>query len=366
MTSLKSHQFYKENLMTRNNSRSYIKQSDVPKCTLETALQVAATIKEKCGGQPTSPLIVAQALNVTPTSRTFQDMCGASMAYGLTGGGSKANKIKLTSLGERIVSTSEGERSHLLQEAVLKPSIVKKYLERFDGNRVPPEDVAINIIKEDLSTSERNAKSLFKVIISNAKLAGFLRIINGQQFVHIPDDSTSTDSNEHEEDDATDGALDASEKVKPDEVTSLPEPESSANKNVFITHGSNRKILEQIRELLELANFTPIVAEEQKTPAIPIPYKIREGMRDCKAGIIHVETEKQLYDENGKEVVFLNQNVLIEIGAAMALYKDNFILLVEEGIDLPSNLQGLALIKYRGDELDYRTTIHVLKTLKTL
>jgi Predicted nucleotide-binding protein containing TIR-like domain len=36
-----------------------------------------------------------------------------------------------------------------------------------------------------------------------------------------------------------------------------------------------------------------------------------------------------------------NSNVLIEIGAAMALYDRNFILLVEEGTKLPSNLQGL-------------------------
>lgn len=353
--------------MARSESRSYVKQADVPKKTLETALQVATAIKEKCSGQPTSPLIVAQALNFAPKSRKFRDMCGASTAYGLTEGGSRASKIKLTPFGDRIVSASGDERTNLLREAVQKPSVLKKYLEQYNGNRVPPEDLAVNMIKEDLGISDRNAEDLFKLIISNAKLVDFIQIIEEQQYVHIPDgDITNTDHLEQGVSNTIDDTDDTSDCAGPDEALSLPESKSSANRRVFITHGSNVKILEQIKELLELANFTPMVAVEEETPAKPIPYKIREGMRDCVAGIIHVGTEKQLVDEKGKKWVFLNQNVLIEIGAAMALYRDNFILLVEEGIELPSNLQGLALIKFRGDELDYRATVRVLKTLQAL
>jgi len=59
----------------------------------------------------------------------------------------------------------------------------------------------------------------------------------------------------------------------------------------------------------------------------------------------------------------LNPNVLIEIGAALALYGKRFILLVEEGTDLPSNLQGLYQARYSGGKLDYdaftmRTYVH--------
>src|SRR4051812_9950008 len=36
-----------------------------------------------------------------------------------------------------------------------------------------------------------------------------------------------------------------------------------------------------------------------------------------------------------------------------------FILLVEEGTTLPSNLQGLYEVRYSGDELDYPATIHL-------
>lgn len=57
----------------------------------------------------------------------------------------------------------------------------------------------------------------------------------------------------------------------------------------------------------------------------------------------------------------LNQNVLIEIGAAMALYCRKFILLVENGTALPSNLQGLYEVRYDGGKLDYDATMKLLK-----
>jgi hypothetical protein len=42
----------------------------------------------------------------------------------------------------------------------------------------------------------------------------------------------------------------------------------------------------------------------------------------------------------------ISGDVLIEIIAAMALYGRNFILLVEEGVTLPANLQGLCECRY--------------------
>lgn len=62
----------------------------------------------------------------------------------------------------------------------------------------------------------------------------------------------------------------------------------------------------------------------------------------------------------------LNSNVLIEIGAAMALYGRRFILLVKEGITLPSNLQGLYQVRYVGETLDGDATIRLLKAINEL
>ena len=58
--------------------------------------------------------------------------------------------------------------------------------------------------------------------------------------------------------------------------------------------------------------------------------------------------------------------MLIEIGAAMALYGRRFILLVKEGIKLPSNLQGLYEVRYRGDALDGDATIKLLEAINDI
>ena len=77
--------------------------------------------------------------------------------------------------------------------------------------------------------------------------------------------------------------------------------------------------------------------------------------------MIHVGTEKTITDAEGNEHVLLNENVLIEIGAAMALFGRNFILLVESGTKLPSNLQGLYEVRYEGKTLDGTATMRLLR-----
>ena len=101
---------------------------------------------------------------------------------------------------------------------------------------------------------------------------------------------------------------------------------------------------------------------EHETTAKPVPQKVMDEMRSCGAAVIHVGNEKRLMDTEGNEVPLLNQNVLIEIGAAMALYGDKFVLLVEEGVELPSNLQGLYEVRYSGEKLELDAAMKLLKS----
>ena len=118
----------------------------------------------------------------------------------------------------------------------------------------------------------------------------------------------------------------------------------------------------QIKELLEFGKFTPVVSVEREATAISVPEKVFEDMRSCAAGIIHVGGEGKYLDPDGNEHTKLNDNVLIEIGAAMALYGKKIILLVEKGVALPSNLQGLYRCEFEGDKLEYDSTMKLLKT----
>lgn len=131
---------------------------------------------------------------------------------------------------------------------------------------------------------------------------------------------------------------------------------------VFLTHGENLKILEQVKQIVTFGKFEPVVAMEHETTAKPVPQKVMDDMKTCDAAVIHVSAERVLFDQDGNEVLLINENVLIEIGAAMALYGGRFVLLVEEGVKLPSNLQGLYECRYQGSELDMAATMKLLET----
>jgi predicted nucleotide-binding protein len=141
-----------------------------------------------------------------------------------------------------------------------------------------------------------------------------------------------------------------------------PDQTSVPTQRVFITHGRNQSVVGQVKELLQFGKFEPVVAEEHETPSVPVPDKVMDEMRSCFTGVIHIESEEELLDGQGNTHHRINENVLIEIGAALALYRRNVVLLVQHGLHLPSNLQGLYRCDYTGSKLDYEATMKLLKT----
>jgi predicted nucleotide-binding protein len=81
-----------------------------------------------------------------------------------------------------------------------------------------------------------------------------------------------------------------------------------------------------------------------------------------RSRIFTIRAEGKYLDTSSNEHTKINDNVLIEIGAAMALYGKKVVLLVEKGVVLPSNLQGLYRCEFEGDQLNYEATMKLLKT----
>lgn len=118
--------------------------------------------------------------------------------------------------------------------------------------------------------------------------------------------------------------------------------------------------------MLKFGELDPLISIEKISVSQPVPDKVMNDMRSCGAAIIHVDAELKLIDSEAKEHIVLNPNVLMEIGAAMALYGRRFILLVKEGVRLPSNLQGLFEVRYSGDKLDGDSTIKLLEGINDI
>jgi hypothetical protein len=180
-------------------------------------------------------------------------------------------------------------------------------------------------------------EAAIEVIKVNGRYAGIIRETPNGPFVNLdspgvpapaatprlPEPETASDNNSDLGDVVT--------REPPAPSVVAPTFDAKTNR-VFIAHGKERAIVTQIKELLSFGNFEPVVSVERESTAIPVPEKVFEDMRSCGAGIIHIGAEGKYLDPDGKEHTKLNDNVLIEIGAAMALFGKKVILLVERGV----------------------------------
>lgn len=255
----------------------------------------------------------------------------------------------------------------------MRPRVVREFLEQYDGSKLPSEEIGKNVLGQMGVPRDATERTL-GLIISSADNLGLLTDIKGQKYVNLKSTlttpGTSSIAEEIDDEDVNEEGAISYEKsaVTPAPLEPPPiVPVKDAlvkNRRVFISHGSNKKIVAQLKELLTYGDFEPVISEEKETTARPVPGKVLGEMRSCGAGIIHVGAEQMIIDKDDKEHLLFNHNVLIEIGAAMALYGANYILLVEQGMELPSILQGLYEARYKGEALDYDATMRLLRTLK--
>jgi hypothetical protein len=139
-------------------------------------------------------------------------------------------------------------------------------------------------------------------------------------------------------------------------------PAIRRDRRVFITRRENQKITAQVKELVEFERFEPIIAQHRETAAMLAPHHLMNEMRGCDTAVIHVCSDAVWLDADRQPRV--GGDALIEIGAAMALFGRNFVLLVEEGVALPSTLQGLCECRYSGDELSMPVAMKLLRAFE--
>jgi Predicted nucleotide-binding protein containing TIR-like domain len=345
-----------------NGKKRSRKLRPFPTFGLEASLVLARSIAENNGCKPYSRLSLAASLDRSSESSAFRGLIISSTAYGLTEGSYQAPQLKLTELGLSIVAPkSEEEKRKALVHAALNIALFKKLYEHFDQHKIPSHENFKNTLMRDYSLDPDLVNDCINQFKADGKFVGLIRNVAGADRVSVDDAGECSEITESEP---------GNEKSSEDEpAISGPSSEprtynplvTQSNARVFITHGKKHEIVEQLKELLTFGRLIPVVAQEHETLSKPVPEKVLEDMRSCFAGIIHVSSEEELLDRSGNIYHKINENVLIEIGAAMALYKGHFILLVQKGIHLPSNLQGLYRCEYEGGRLDYEATMKLLK-----
>lgn len=358
---------------TGDGARTYVSQGDVPRHTLPDALRIAQALADSFAKTPTRPLLVAEAIGLTPTSGTFRTLTGAAIAYGLTEGGYNANTIALTALGRRAVApTVEGDDQAALVEALTRPRVIREFVSRYNGSKLPADRIAVNVL-EELGVAADATQRAYDVILKNLRELKAIRDIKGNPYLHL--DLVQQPKNHQGDVEPQLEPVSAADMYSPKGPEAVDESAATESERgglaktvarVFVAHGGSSKIYEQIQELLRFGQFEAIVAEKEESVSKPLSDKVMDHMRACQAAVIHVDAEKELLDGDGNKEIKINPNVLIEIGAAMALYGRRFILLVRKGVALPSNLHGLYEVRYDGDRLDYESTMRLLKAFNDI
>jgi hypothetical protein len=353
-------------------AKTFLSQADVPDISLQKALRIPVAIADNYGYKPTSPLLVAKALDMQPSSGSFRTLTGAAIAYGITAGGYNADTMSITPLGLRIVRpTTEGDDLAAKREALLRPRVVREFLQKYDRAPIPKENIAHNVLVE-LGVRNERTPVVLAMILEGAQALGFLQDIKDRKYVELSStgtDETLRDPTAQRTEQVTEpNFIPAPLQNTPVILKPVPStiPPDARTRRVFITHGENKALIEPIKKLLSFGELEAVVAVQTQTVSQSVPGKVMEEMRSCGAAIIHVEDERHLMDKEGNEHVVLNDNVLIEIGAAIALYGSRFILVVKEGVKLPSNLQGLLELRYKGATLDVNDTVNLVDAINDM
>jgi CAP12/Pycsar effector protein, TIR domain len=315
----------------------------------------------------TDRLTLSQLLHKSPSSSVFHQLVLASRAYGMSTGGKNADTFGLTAVGREVVSEDPAKRLHGRRQAVMAIEPFRAFLNEYDKKKIPAAAALRAFLVNQAKVPSEWADQCMVHLLRDLRFAGLVRKVKDAEYVDLQGDPMTPAAEEAADEgvaeelteplaEADDGGTTNGSR-QPATLT----PTITETPRVFIAHGKNEEIAQQLKELLTFGKFEAVIAVEQQTVSKPVPEKVMEEMRKCSAAVIHVATEEHLLDDEGKERTTINENVLIEIGAAMALYGRNFILLAPKGLRLPSNLQGLYKCEYEGDRLDYEATMKLLK-----
>ncbi|MBS3136494.1 nucleotide-binding protein [Candidatus Woesearchaeota archaeon] len=334
-----------------------------PKYSLLEALKIGESIKKNNNMHPYNRLDIASSINSSPNSSGFRLLIISSASYGLTTGSYIAEKLALTDLGSKIVSpTSDDEKNQCLKEALFNVPLFKQVFTKFDQGQLPRKDLLVNTLNREHKIPLDKCEEAYKIILKNAKELGILKNQKGTDYIRL--DLLNKNTTISTEDIETNTESET-EEDEPEEESEEPNPIKDSGlkifkPTVFISHSKNKKIVKQIKQILEFGQFDSIIAEEKESAAIPISEKVFGLMKQCNCAIINLSVDGEKNEE-----FQINQNVLIEIGAAFLQYNKKVILLVDKRIadKLPSNLHGLYRCEYQGDELSFETAMKLQNAL---
>jgi len=136
----------------------------------------------------------------------------------------------------------------------------------------------------------------------------------------------------------------------------LEQPKKESPRRVFISHGRSnewRKVQPFIEKDVELPT---IELAQEPNAGRTIIEKLIENADRCDSTVIIMTGDDYTKEEEAR----VRENVMHEIGFFQGFYGRNFVILLhEDGVNIPSNLSGVAYIPFPKDSIE--TGFHVLQ-----
>ncbi len=146
----------------------------IPNFRLEFLLPALEKIDSTFQGEEGSRQDIADILDHEPKSGTLSQKLGDFKTYGLLEG--RKDKLAVTELGKRAVSSDEAERNQAIEEAVKHIPLWSLFLKKY-GISIGKEHFAVTLRRDTgaaQSVAEKNAKFVRNAYLKDVKLIEFV------------------------------------------------------------------------------------------------------------------------------------------------------------------------------------------------
>jgi predicted nucleotide-binding protein len=322
---------------------------------LERSLRLARSLWDDFAGKSARPLQLAEALDTKPSSGGWRELCGASIAYGLTEGGYNASEIRLTDLGRRAVAPrEEGDDLVAARQAAMHPRVCNEFFSRYSGMKFPSERVATSVLV-DMGVPKERADRCLSILRSNGEFCSLLKSIKGEFYVALDSPPSRPDDPLARSPDVENVA------ERTEEIAAQADPETSKSNNtpaepqgprqIFVAHGKKRDALEAIKGVLDKFKVPYVVAIDEPHSGRPISEKVAQLMRSSSAGIFIFTPDEVFLGEDGEKIYRPSENVVFELGAGSVLWGRKIVILKEKSVSFASDYRDIGYIEFSTDSI---------------
>ncbi len=338
-----------------------------PRDTLNESLQVARAIRRDGSGDPMNPILLANSLKTTRRSKKYDELLRSSERYGLTNGTIYSKSISLTDLGKALViPTDEETLGSSLRRALLSPELFGEFFANTDKKPIQKEAYFKNTLETKYNVRRVDVDICYGILVKNIRDQDLILKQGQEELLWLDNLGKTSPTNVATDIETSETSAEETERTSPEgkPIFEAPPTKEEVVKvpRVFISHSKNKKILDNVKQMLTFGNFDSRVAEEKETLSMPLSDKVFGLMKECNCAIINVsaDQEKKQGDTYG-----INENVLIEIGASFLHYDKRVLLVIDQRFKdkLPTILQGITAIFYEGQELSLTDGMKLMKSL---